>query len=123
MGLFKRRAKTPKTTAVSRALAGNPADVLTVPPPAAALIVGQFSERRRDGHVGMQGYAPVLAVSRNRQRCEGCKQPVRAGARHICIHNAQYHLDSLTAQERLQLMAELEAHPLPRQRKQAASNA
>jgi hypothetical protein len=107
--LLKGRGKTKKVAAASSALSGTPSDILTAAPPAAALVVGQHTERRREGHLGMQGYAPGVFVSRNRIRCEGCKALVFASTRHICIYNAHHHIGTLTAAERDQLIADLKA--------------
>jgi hypothetical protein len=65
--------------------------------------------RDRSGAMGMEGAPPIVTVSRNRTRCEGCKKLVFKGVRHICIYNAHHHLDTLTHEEREQLIAELTA--------------
>jgi len=90
------------------AIAGVPAapEVLSLIEPAAAV---RPLEQHAKGGIGMVGYAPIVRVSKNRVRCEGCKELVFAGVRHICIWNAQHHIDTLTAAERDKLIADLKA--------------
>jgi hypothetical protein len=109
--LFKRRGKTKKIVAASSAISGDPSDILTSAPPAAALVVGQHTERRRDGHLGMQGYAPVVAQTRNRRYCEYCGEGVYKGVRHVCWGNVENNMNTLTAEERIRIMAQLASKP------------
>jgi hypothetical protein len=109
--LFKRRAKGKKAATASSAIAGSPTDILTCAPPAAALVVGQHTEQRRDGHLGMQGYAPVIAQTRNRRYCEYCGEGVYKGVRHICWGNVENNLSTLTPEERIRIMGQLARKP------------
>lgn len=102
----------PKKANSSRAVEAA-VDVLSVAPipPVAAVAPGivATAPARRSNHIGMQGYAPGVTISRNRTRCEGCKELVFRDVRHICIYNAHHHLDSLTDAERQSLIAQLKA--------------
>jgi hypothetical protein len=59
--------------------------------------------------LSLRGSRPIVTVSKARALCEGCKEPVRAGVRHICLWNAHHHIDTLTAEERTRLIAQLKA--------------
>jgi hypothetical protein len=58
----------------------------------------------------MQGYAPTVTVSKNRhgKKCI-CGRRVYRGVRHICIYNAEHHIESLTREERAALIDDLRA--------------
>lgn len=108
--LFKKlRAKKPRKERIaSSSVTGVVNDGLVTGPVNDVAFARQIEQaRHRDGHLGMQGYPPIIGISRNRQRCDGCKELVRFGVRHICIYNAHHHLDTLTAEERLSLMDQL----------------
>lgn len=86
-------------------------DAGVVPPtnvvPLNDVILARAAVRESAGHVGMQGYRPIIGISRNRARCEGCREVVKPGIRHICIYNAHHHIDTLTAEERSMLIEQL----------------
>ena len=87
----------------SAAIAALPVDPLTqhVSP---AAIVSTVAE------ACIQGYAPSVKVSRRRHgtKCK-CGRKVLRDVRHICIYNAEHHIESLTREERAQLIDELRA--------------
>lgn len=88
-------------------------DAGVVPPtnviPLNDVVLARAAVRDAAGHMGMQGYRPILAISRNRSRCEGCRELVKPGVRHICIYNAHHHLDTLTPEERSVLIEQLKS--------------
>ena len=104
---FKSKPKQ-RASAVASALDGtapfNPSPAAFVPialvAPLPAVTIEQLSVR---------GHRPIVTVSKARALCEGCKEPVKAGVRHICLWNAHHHIDTLTAEERTRLIAQLKA--------------
>lgn len=73
------------------------------------VVLSRAAVRDTAGHMGMQGYRPIIGISRNRSRCEGCRELVKPGVRHICIYNAHHHLDTLTPDERSVLIEQLKS--------------
>lgn len=88
-------------------------DAGVVPPsniiPLNDVVLARAAVRDTAGHMGMQGYRPIIGISRNRSRCEGCRELVKPGIRHICIYNAHHHLDTLTPEERSVLIEQLKS--------------
>lgn len=113
MWLKKLRAKRARKAAVAAESVAGSVDSGIVPPTSIApindVVLARPAARQATDHLGMQGYAPSVRVSRNRIRCEGCRELVKPGVRHICIYNAHHHLDTLTIEERLVLIAQLKA--------------
>lgn len=110
MGLFKRKPK--KVRAASAAIDASQVDVWYVFPAGPldnVMTVSRPEKQAQGSHLGMQGYAPRIAVSKNRQRCEGCKELVLPNVRHICLYNAHIHLDTLTETEREIVIQQLTA--------------
>ena len=110
--MFGRKRK-PKAkiaaTAVASRIANDPIVPVAPLTPVNDMILSRPVSRHIEGHLGMQGYAPNVRVSRSRKRCEGCKEQVFSGVRHICIYNAECHLDTLTPDERQKLLSQLTA--------------
>lgn len=114
----KPRAKRRPEVTVASVVSGLPTDaVVHQLNPARAV---EPVERTKDGTLAMQGHAPIVKISRGRRRCEGCGKRVYKrgdmvagkfmhGKRHICPWNAHNYLDTLTAEERLQLIEDLKA--------------
>jgi hypothetical protein len=70
--------------------------------------------RRQSENIGLQGAPPIVTVSKNRHgtRC-ACGDVVLRFVRHICMYNAEYHLDTMTAAERAHVVAQLRAAGVP----------
>lgn len=108
----RRSTKRKLSSAASDALSGDIVNPLTGAGSVSPLeLISPVAERRRDGHLGMQGYAPILGVTFNRRYCEYCAEGVYAGDRHVCWGNAEHHIDTLTQEERTRILAQLAAHP------------
>jgi len=111
--LFKklRPRRQKKATVAADSISGSAYDTSITPPtaPLNDVVLSRAAVRDTAGQVGMQGYRPIIGISRNRSRCEGCKDLVKPGVRHICIHNAHHHLDTLTPEEREMLIDQLQA--------------
>jgi hypothetical protein len=112
--LFKKlRARLKrKEKAAASTLSGSAYEVTTIPPLAAisAVVLPQAAARAAD-HIGMQGYAPIVRVSRNRRYCEFCLDRVLPAVRHVCWGNAEHHLTTLTAEETTRIMEQLARNP------------
>lgn len=112
--MFFKKLRTRRKKAasvVSTALAHSAHDALLAQPiaPINDVVLARPAARDKVGHLGMQGAPPIVGVSKNRKRCEGCKELVKPGVRHICIHNAHHHLDTLTPEERSALIEQLKS--------------
>ncbi len=107
---FKRKKPQPKKAevAATAAMSGVPEPVVTQVDPIAA-IRPQYAEQKVT--LGMQGYAPVVAITRNRRYCEYCGEGVYAGVRHVCWGNAEHHMHTLTHEERTRILAQLASKP------------
>jgi len=104
---FKRKAQVAAET-----LTGSAYEVTTVVPLAAISAVVLPQAAARDvSHVGMQGYAPILRISQNRRYCEFCRERVVAAVRHVCWGNVEHHLETITAEDRVRIMAQLSRKP------------
>lgn len=103
MSLFKRKPKKAKVTR------SDSYDASLIPDVVAPIAITRPARLADTSHLGMQGYAPKVAVSKNRTRCEGCKVLVHPNVRHICLYNAHIHLDTLTETERETVMQQLTA--------------
>ncbi len=84
-------------------------DASLTPDVVAPVAISRPARRADTSHLGIQGYAPRVAVSNNRNRCEGCKELVKPNVRHICLYNAHHHLDTLTEEERDRVIEQLTA--------------
>lgn len=103
----KRRRKAIASTAAS-AIETQPFIPLAV---ITDVVLPQPAARQASDHLGMQGYAPRITISKNRRYCEYCAERVVGGARHVCWGNAEHHMHTLTHEERVRIMAQLEKKP------------
>jgi len=113
--MFWRKKKSSKAKA-AKAVASSletRSDFLPIAPLAAIndVVLSRPVSRERAGGIGMQGYAPKLAISKNRRYCEYCAERVVSDKRHVCWGNAEHHMHTLTAEERVRIMAQLAAKP------------
>lgn len=106
MGLFKRK---PKKAVRKDAYPSDAYDPNFTPSVVAPSVITRPQHQAQGSHLGMHGYAPRVAVSKNRKRCEGCKELVKPNVRHICLYNAHHHLDTLTDEERDTVVKQLTA--------------
>lgn len=108
--LTSRRKKTAKVVAAATIAAAYEPTII----PLAAItdvVLPQPAARQRDGHLGMQGYAPLVAISVGRRYCEFCGDRVGAGTFHVCWGNAEHHMAKLTRDDRVRIMEQLARRP------------
>lgn len=113
MWFKKLRAKRARKAKVAAdTMSGSAYEISTTPPLAAISAVVLPRAAARDvSHIGMQGYAPIVRVSKNRRYCEFCTDRVLAGVRHVCWGNVEHHLSTLSTEERSRIMAQLSRKP------------
>lgn len=103
----KRKAKIASAT-----IAGTAYEASITPPLAAiSAVVLPQAAARSVGHIGMQGYAPIVRISKNRRYCEFCQERVLPTVRHVCWGNVEHHMHTLTHEERTRIMAQLSRKP------------
>jgi hypothetical protein len=74
-------------------------------------MLAQPAQREHYGQMAMQGYAPILAITRNRRYCEYCGEGVYRGVRHMCWGNAEHHMHTLSPAERVKIILQLDSKP------------
>jgi len=109
----KLRAKSKRKAKVAADTMSGSAYEASVTPPLAAIsaVVLPQAAARDVSHIGMQGYAPILRVSKNRRYCEFCMERVLPSVRHVCWGNVENHMTTLTTEERTRIMAQLALKP------------
>ncbi len=112
MGLFKRKPRASEKVTAAATL-GMSGDLVAAPPPVNPLVamLAQPAQREHYGQMAMQGYAPIIAITRNRRYCEYCAQGVYRGVRHVCWGNAEHHMATLTPEERTRILLQLAEKP------------
>jgi hypothetical protein len=111
--LFKKlRARRKKAKVAADTMSGSAYESTFTPPLAAITAAVLPQAAARDvSHIGMQGYAPIVRISKNRRYCEFCLERVLPAIRHVCWGNVEHHLHTLTNDERTRIMAQLASKP------------
>lgn len=100
---FRRKPRPPATTvadAASAALAMLPSAPVTSLLAPTAIVQAEAT---------IQGYAPIVFITERPYgtRCT-CRRLVLRDVRHICIYNAHHHMESLSTEERMHLIWDLD---------------
>lgn len=113
VGLFKKlRVRRKKAKVAADTMSGSAYEGGFTPPLAAISVAVLPQAATRDvSHVGMQGYAPIVRISKNRRYCEFCMERVLPALRHVCWGNAEHQMHTLTNDERVRIMAQLARKP------------
>lgn len=112
MWLKKLVARRRKPAAVAAASVSAPFEAPIIPLAAITdVVLPQPAQRDRAGHLGMQGYAPIVKISKNRRYCEFCAERVLSGVMHICWGNVEHHMHRLTSEDRTRILAQLASKP------------
>ena len=59
----------------------------------------------------MQGHAPIISITVNRRYCEFCGERVSSKSFHVCWGNVEYHIHSISEEQRTHILAQLESKP------------
>jgi hypothetical protein len=88
-------------------------DIVSMPAPINPIValLAQPAARERYGQMAMQGYRPIIAITRNRRYCEYCGEGVFVGVFHVCWGNAEHHMATLTREDRSRILLQLADKP------------